>query len=310
MALYAFDGTLDDSRETPTDAEGIGNMSNVWKFYQMYDGYTKPQGIANVYEPGVGTKFGAVGAALGGAFGVGWLDRVNSAYDTMCAAWLNGDHIIDVVGFSRGAATALDFVNKIAQDGITQGDRVVGVTPQIRFLGLFDVVAAFGVANLGFSFAKLNVGHDLDLPEHVQHCFHAMSLDERRPSFTVTRVSGGYETWFRGVHSDIGGGNDNVGLSNITLRWMLRKAILAGLPVTEANITDSACKPESRINPNVFSDLSKLTWRDVNAADLLHYTVPMHVVLPDEPCRDVPASMPIETQAFEQQRISLAPITT
>ena len=43
-------------------------------------------------------------------------------------------------------------------------------------------------------------------------------------------MRGGCEVWFRGVHSDVGGGNDNHALNDITLRWMLRKAIATFRP--------------------------------------------------------------------------------
>ena len=188
MALYAFDGTGDDERDSGTDLEAVTNDTNVWKFYSAYDAYARPNGISSVYVPGVGTRFGPIGKVVGGAWGVGWLDRVESTYATLCANYAHGDQIIDVIGFSRGSAIALDFVNKVAQSGIRQNNVVVEATPKIRFLGLFDVVAAFGVANLGFLFSKLNVGHHLTLPPNVQHCFHAISLDERRPQFVVTRV--------------------------------------------------------------------------------------------------------------------------
>jgi uncharacterized protein (DUF2235 family) len=310
VALYAFDGTNDDARDDGTDAAGVAKSTNVWKFYNAYDGMTSGSGVKNLYVPGVGTRFGDVGKVVGGAFGVGWLDRVNDAYDALCAAWAKGDHIIDVIGFSRGSATALDFVNKVAQRGIRKGDTVIEPNPRIRFLGLFDVVAAFGVANLGFVFAELNVGHHLTLPPNVDHCFHAISLDERRPSFVVTRVDGAYPVWFRGVHSDIGGGNENVGLSNITLRWMYHKAMLAGLPITSLHITDGACEPCDRIRPNFFSDLSKLTWRDLGSADILHYTVALHKVLPDEPCRTLVPGAPVETEDFERQRAVLQPTSS
>ena len=144
----------------------------------------------------------------------------------------------------------------------------------------------------------------------MDHCFHAISLDERRPSFEVTRVANAYETWFRGVHSDVGGGNGNAGLNNITLRWMYRKAILCGLPITEANISDDACRPIDRIKPSFFSELSKITWRDLSAGDVLHYTVAQHTVQPDEPCRPLTPGCAVETEPFERQRISHQPATT
>jgi len=306
MALYAFDGTRDDDRNAGTDQAGLAKATNVWKFYSAYDANVRPQGISSIYVPGVGTRFGAIGAVVGGALGAGWLDRIKSTYDALCGAYASGDHDIDIIGFSRGAAIALDFANKVAKSGIKQNGKVIVANPKIRFLGLFDVVAAFGVANLGFVFSELNVGHHLELPPNVEHCFHAISLDERRPQFVVTRVAHAYETWFRGVHSDIGGGNENVGLNNITLRWMYRKAMLCGLPITEANISGDACRPTDRINPSFFSELSKLTWRDLEGTDTLHYTVAQHKVLNDEPCRPLVSGTTVEKEAFERQRISVS----
>jgi len=310
MALYAFDGTRDDATDSGTDAASLAQTTNVWKFYSAYDANVRPHGISSVYIPGVGTRFGAIGAVVGGAVGAGWLDRIKSTYDTLCGAYASGDQDIDIIGFSRGAAIALDFANKVASSGIKQNGKVIVANPKIRFLGLFDVVAAFGVANLGFVFSKLNVGHHLELPANVEHCFHAISLDERRPQFVVTRVAGAYETWFRGVHSDIGGGNSNTGLNNIALRWMCHKAMLCGLPITSANITDDSCRPLDAIKPSFFSELSKLTWRDLEAADMLHYTVAEHKVLNDEPCRPLVPGCSVETPDFERQRISLQPTRT
>ena len=106
------------------------------------------------------------------------------------------------------------------------------VKPQVRFLGLWDVVAAFGIAvDIGIRFSRINLGYKLQLGKYVKYCFHALALDEHRQPFRPTRTPNGYEAWFRGVHSDIGGGNGNHGLNDITMRWLLRKAIAVGLPL-------------------------------------------------------------------------------
>jgi len=310
MALYAFDGTKDDDHDTATTWEAVAADTNVYRFYSAYTGYARSMDIQTSYVPGVGTRFGVVGRIAGGAWGVGWLPRVNETHDALCKNYLAGDQNIDVIGFSRGSAIALDFVNKVHRDGIQSGGKVIVEHPPIRFVGLFDTVAAFGVANLGFFFASLNAFHQLTLPPSVQHCYHAMSLDERRPSFVNQRVAGAYEVWFRGVHSDIGGGNDNPALEYVALRWMFRKAILCGLPVTEANITDSAVHPETRIHPNFLSDVSSLTWRKVRLTDTVHYGVGQHPMLEDEPCNEVPPMCSIETLEFEKARLVLPAAAT
>ena len=228
MALYAFDGTWNSATLSDDVAE---DETNVAAFYEAYDG-------KKWYVAGPGTRHSRIGKVIGGFTGAGGHSRVKEAYEALCTTWEAGDTTIDVVGFSRGAALALDFGNKILDDGIRRPGtkQVVHESPRIRFLGLWDVVGSFGVPiDLGpLSFQSTNFGHKLELPDSVDYCFHAMAMDERRQTFRVTRLLNGYEVWFRGVHSDVGGGNGNVGLSYIALRWMLRKARAAGLPIKDA----------------------------------------------------------------------------
>ena len=307
MALYAFDGTNQDDRDTGSGWEAVAADTNIYRFYNAYEGYVSTPDVTCAYETGVGTRFGILGLAIGGAFGVGWHDRVAESYEALCAHYAK-DPIIDVIGFSRGAAIALDFVNKIFDEGIRQNGETIAVRPPIRFLGLFDVVSAFGVASLGGPLAGVDPIHELDLPESVAHCFHAMALDERRTQFINRRVKGAYEVWFRGAHSDIGGGNDNPGLEYVALRWMFRKAIAVGLPVTEFNINDGAVHPELPIEPNIFGKISPY-WRHVASTDLIHYAVSQHPVLAGEDCNPLPAAHYVESLEDEKTRVEM-PILT
>jgi hypothetical protein len=129
MALYAFDGTWNSA--TLNDDIEQENETNVANFSEAYTG-------PKWYVSGPGTRFRDVGRAMGGAFGAGGPERVKEAYKQFCKNWAQDDHIIDVIGFSRGAALALDFANKIVDDGIRRPDSkaVVEERPHIRFLGL------------------------------------------------------------------------------------------------------------------------------------------------------------------------------
>jgi uncharacterized protein (DUF2235 family) len=300
MALYAFDGTGDDDSHAPTTAAGVAKDTNIYRFFSAYQA-NQPQNNTK-YVPGVGTRFGVVGKALGGAFGLGWLLRVAEMYDALSSNfWEHGDRVIDVIGFSRGAAMALDFVNKIATHGLhdPKSDTLIAAPP-IRFLALFDVVDAFGIANLGGPINTFDPVHKLALPACVTHCFHAMALDERRPSFVNHRVDGAYEVWFRGAHSDIGGGNDNPRLEYVTLRWMFRKAMLCSLPIIEANINDSAIHPDDAIKPNFFSTVSTF-WRTPRPFDRVHYCVDQHPPLPGELLNpNIPPGCPRESPQDEK----------
>lgn len=103
---------------------------------------------------------------------------------------------------------------------------------QIDFLGLWDTVKAANV-----------MGRDLKWPytrqlPNVRVLRHAVSIDEkRRPyaEYLVGTPADGQrwiETWFAGVHSDVGGAFANdPELGNITLRWMLDAAVREGLVI-------------------------------------------------------------------------------
>ena len=286
MALYAFDGTWQEGKAG--DDPKFTN-TNVFRFFERYK---KRSGTSDVYVPGIGTRFDAIGRALGGAFGIGELPRLLESYQSLCANWANGDRVIDIVGFSRGAATTLDFCHIIQERGIRRPgtDAVVEASPQIRFLGVWDVVASFGLGNLGNE--VLNIGHHLHLPKaNLQYCFHAMALDERRPSFINTRLPGACEVWFRGVHSDVGGGNGNRPLNDAALRWMMSKGKAAGLPLDEADIPQPVT---AALQPNASGKLP-LKLRLISAVDRCHYTV---APLPD--WENPPDTCPRETAADEQ----------
>ena len=264
MALYAFDGTWNTRKDGDDPAY---DDTNVVRFFEAY---TARSNTRDFYVEGVGTRMEAAGRIIGGLFGAGELPRLNEAYDHLCNNWeTNHDRVIDIVGFSRGAATTLDFCHMTQDRGIRRPGTtdVVEAKPAIRFLGVWDVVAAFGLGFIGNTL--LNFGHHLSLPSSgIRYCFQALALDEQRLSFIPTRLHGAYETWFRGAHSDIGGGNGNRGLNDITLKWMMCKAMAASLPIAEADI--QALQPDRAAKPK--RDLTLLDIRNISAVDRLHYT--------------------------------------
>lgn len=256
MALYAFNGTWNE------DEEEEGKNTNVIKFLDAYTEDRKFQ------LNGVGTRFGFIGKLLGGAVGAGSRIRIREALKALEKNFDAGDRTIDIIGFSRGAALALHFANEI--------DQTLGGT-EVRFLGLWDTVASFGLPG-----NDLNIGWDLTLPDNVARCHHAMALDERRGNFEPTRVelpSGGRpdddqleEVWFRGVHSDVGGGA-NIGLSSIALCWMLRRALASGLPIDQAELArfEALRDPDAPISKNFDPKLDPQ--REVTVDDVIHESV-------------------------------------
>lgn len=255
MALYAFDGTWNE------DEADEAKDTNVVRFRDAYQG--------NIfYLEGVGTRLGFIGKILGGLTGAGGHIRIDEALEALDKNFKRGDRDIDIIGFSRGSALALHFANMIHKE---KPDAI------IRFLGLFDVVASFGVPG-----NDLNVGWKLTLTPNVVHCYHAMALDEKRGNFPVTRVRPDetdadgngrlWEVWFHGVHSDVGG-SASLGLSSIALSWMFSRAVRVGLPIADKIIIKVQLlrNPDALISKNF--DLLPDPPRTVGPHDWVHDSV-------------------------------------
>ena len=117
------------------------------------------------------------------------------------------------------------------------------VNVRVHFLGIWDTVKSYG------GILPQSLPHLRHNPI-VGQVRHALALDERRSWFLPTSWGGidgdaslassirpdpGYarqqvkEIWFRGCHSDIGGGDKEVRRARIACRWMLGEATHAGL---------------------------------------------------------------------------------
>ena len=206
MSVYAFDGTWNEAKDG--DDPGYTN-TNVFRFYEAYKRHSKRPDL-DFYVPGSAraSRRSAVHLA---ASSVSASCRASTKPTRRSARrGTQGERDIDIVGFSRGAATTLDFCHCIQERGIRKpgSDQVVEPSPKLRFLGVWDVVASFGLANLGNT--ALNIGHHLSLPKsNLQVPLPRAGARRAAAVVPPDRVEGAREVWFRGVHSDIGGGNKN-----------------------------------------------------------------------------------------------------
>jgi hypothetical protein len=118
----------------------------------------------------------------------------------------------------------------------------------ITLLGVFDTVGALGVPTVLHTDHQF---HDVKLGRGVRVARQALAIDERRRSFApclwsvpdgspetvdVLRTDGTTgsvprvkQVWFQGVHTDVGGGYAESGLSDTTLLWMTDQADDCGL---------------------------------------------------------------------------------
>ena len=293
MALFAFDGTWQDSERDETS-----RWTNVTRFKDLYE-----QRFAQevFYWGGVGTRLGQVGKYVGGGFGFGADTRVEEALACAFAAHTKGDETIDIVGFSRGSAIACGFAWALQRWGLREAGprprfqlasyyrgRLVKAQPAIRFMGLFDTVFATEalLTSMPFLEAQRTKGllddkgmawmdrfvpgmrRDFHLPGNVAAAAHALAIHERRIPFKATRIGNAYETWFPGVHGDIGGGGSRRGISDTTLGWMLSKARSAGLAFDSGDGPgDNVLQPPD----DLLADTQRL-YRTLRAGDRLHYS--------------------------------------
>ncbi|MDR6491406.1 T6SS phospholipase effector Tle1-like catalytic domain-containing protein [Paraburkholderia sp. 22099] len=150
---------------------------------------------------------------------------------------------ISIFGFSRGAALARAFANRLlercsaSRDGSMSMD---GYPVRFVFMGLFDTVASFGLPaqNMTLPFED----RELKIPSCVERCVHFVAAHELRFSFPVDliRDNGRYrpgmiEKVYPGVHSDVGGGYaaNEQGVSDsyarIPLNDMLAESLSSGV---------------------------------------------------------------------------------
>lgn len=275
MALYAFDGTGNEDRP------GEDKDSNVLKFFEAYQDPNKnrdpKQDTGSLYLKGIGTRAKTfVGEKVSEAFGIGGHRRVRQALDRLENNIEAGDGAVDIAGFSRGAALAISFANEI-------NDKYPFIT--IRFIGVWDIVGEFGLPG-----KHINAGHNLSMPGNTNRCYHAMALDERRLLFPLTRLAGSgaamaghlVEVWFRGVHSDVGGGNGNLGLNWISLNWMFQNALREHLPIDRNAIADNLT--HKSLAQQISDHKAEIgPAREIRRSDLLHASVQLTPGIPGRP---------------------------
>lgn len=217
--------------------------------------------------------------------GYGVLDNVADAYGFIVDRYVPGDRIY-LLGFSRGALTVRLIGGLLHRIGVLRPDarnlipyalelygkhythirderkrrQVRAVNEefrelfsaagpvQIRFLGVWDTVKAFGV------FRPRSFPHLRHNPS-IQTVRHAIALDERRRSYMFTSWGGlrdfveagpppgqdVKEVWFAGDHSDVGGGypEHESGLSWHSFRWMAGEARLACLELSDGKLAET-----------------------------------------------------------------------
>ena len=163
--------------------------------------------------------------------------------------------ILYVFGFSRGAAEARSFVNRLSRLSGSSAAQLKfgGIDVEVKFMGIFDTVASVGMVDIkSFRgngilprwFGSLVDGHwswaspeNLVVPDNIR-CVHYIAGNEARACFplTMTEHQGNHTLkLYPGAHSDVGGGygfmeQGKYDMSVIPGREMYDEAISAGTP--------------------------------------------------------------------------------
>ena len=120
-----------------------------------------------------------------------------------------------------------DRLYKLPENGLT----ILPDKPSIEFIGVWDTVAAVGLpfdeaTYLLDKFIFRFKFKDHSLNKKVKRACHALSVDDERQTFhpllweNDERVE---QVWFPGVHSNVGGGYPQQGLSLVSLDWMMEQ---------------------------------------------------------------------------------------
>lgn len=251
LYLAAFDGTGND-KDYDVWGSKENAPSNVSIMYSLYQGQKS-------YQWGVGTRTDIV---AGNLFGKGTRDRVDNMLAAIKQFHSTNCEPIDIIGFSRGAASARIFSNVLKSE-IPDA--------KIRFVGLFDTVAQEGLPNsFGYQY-----GYNLNVDANsVGYIAQAVAADEHRKLFPLTSISSVYKTTFLGVgkkykpdqiieifgqnywekpfagsHSDIGGGYQN-SRNKEALLWMIQRGQAAGAPFANLSEYPDNGKINPLINPH------------------------------------------------------------
>lgn len=271
---------------------GVRNTNVV----RLYQAVAQDANQVAFYDPGVGIfsflgrEVGRrVGILLGAAFGAGLQQNVEDAYRYLMEHYEDRDRIF-LFGFSRGAYTVRALAGMLHECGLLHkgGNNLVPYASKIynggdrkgiaygfkktysrdcepHFIGVWDTVGS-----LGWFVRKKEF--NIRLNGVVDHCCHAVAIDERRRQFKAnlwdaSRSREGQtieQVWFPGSHSDVGGWNKKpkreTAISDVTLRWMLAKAESNGLRLKD-HWRDVLKSAPAAVEEMVVNDSWRGVWR-------------------------------------------------
>lgn len=153
---------------------------------------------------------------------------------------------------------------------LSYGERV-----PIKLLGCWDTVGSLGVPDQ-IPFVPIDEWinakykfHDTELSPIIQNARHAVAVDELRKVYNVTPMQRTdhpessqvlRQVWFSGTHGCVGGGSqEQRGLSDIALQWMMNEVTELGLELDPTRVENGICPDHTIDFDNELRGIYKLT---------------------------------------------------
>jgi len=263
-----FDGTQNDYKDVPKEFQET-LVANSFK------SISKSKVLDNRYYSGVGTRTDGFMGFVESVFGLGCEDRAEQAYAELAEAtlaWRQKDPLaqvhVHVVGFSRGSAIGLHFMNLVHERGVVAKGDYIEKTHFLESPGnvlmsavLLDTVSTFQNDNLklGLPPSAVSVLH-LTAAGELRYLFPLQSLtdsgrpteiakatgvhlpgaegeapsidEEKAVSITYRRL---HQLMIPGAHSDIGGSYRDGGIRDVSSYLMKEFQISLGIPIVGGN---------------------------------------------------------------------------
>ena len=280
-----------------------GRNSNVYKLFNMLEDRTDDQIV--FYDPGVGTGLRKVTGNAGGmgishnikeayAFLVQHFQADDQIYligFSRGAATVRSlssfIHHFGILPRSRPdlIKKAYSVYKKRSKQPLNdRAKEFVGrhhtMWTRIRFIGCYDTVAALGLPWTPASVVLDRIPffqhrfHDLRLCPSVESAAQALAIDDERKTFhpllwdpetlDYQRV---HQVWFTGMHTDVGGGYPEHGLSDIALVWLMEQGVNSGIKIYAGHEVEIVEDATDMMHDSRGSGMKKLFSREARTWD-------------------------------------------
>ena len=277
--IVCCDGTWNDPGD---EDDGVSAPTNVFRLFNAVNDESADPVQLTRYRPGVGTD-GIVDRILGGAVGWGLGEDICDCYHWLVQKYEPGDRIhlfgfsrgaftvrslagmicrFGILDLHGGEVENPDeVIERLYRESYRERRPPPDIDPHegsqyVEFIGVWDTVGALGIPDDKVLLNWLDNPdryrfHDTALSPHVRRARHAVAIDERRGSFSPTlwdmnEVAGHQDVqqkWFPGVHSDVGGGYKEQGLSDGALLWMIEESGKGGVVYRQDAVDEISPNP-------------------------------------------------------------------